>query len=226
MRSHADFYPQFCNLDIDPDQYSGSTRNRFTQILTNATPRQQAAILRGILKRFPAEGHPPRLEMQSEVRDWIQRLESGAPIPQPRLQTTSEAVQRAIAETEALITSTGAPSSVDRVHTTLHAYMIAVCDEAKISYDYDAGLTQLFKLVRQRHIAFQSLGPRPDDVAQVLRCCATILDALGPVRNRASGAHPSPTLLPPVEAMLVVNVGRTLLAYLDSKLSLPEQPWT
>jgi hypothetical protein len=157
--------------------------------------------------------------MQADVLGWIQRLESGAPVPQPKLQTTSEAVERAIADAEALIASTGAPSSVDRVHTTLHAYLMAACDKANIIYEVDSGVTQLFKALREHHVAFQSLGPRPADVTQVLRSCATILDALGPVRNRASGAHPNPTLLPPEEAMLVVNVARTLLHYFDSKLS-------
>ena len=46
-----------------------------------------------------------------------------------------------------------------------------------------------------------------------------ILDALNPVRNRASVAHPNPSLLEQHEAMLVVNSTRTILHYLDSKLS-------
>jgi hypothetical protein len=46
-----------------------------------------------------------------------------------------------------------------------------------------------------------------------------ILDALNPVRNRASVAHPNPTLLDQHEAMLVVNAARTILHYLDAKLS-------
>lgn len=44
-----------------------------------------------------------------------------------------------------------------------------------------------------------------------------IFDALGPVRNRASIAHPNIELLAEPEAMLVINVGRTLLNYLDAK---------
>lgn len=39
-----------------------------------------------------------------------------------------------------------------------------------------------------------------------------------PVRNRASVAHPNSALLAVDEAMLVVNIARTLLAYFDGKL--------
>jgi hypothetical protein len=48
---------------------------------------------------------------------------------------------------------------------------------------------------------------------------AAILDALNPMRNRASVAHPNPTLLEQPEAMLVVNAARTILHYLDAGLS-------
>lgn len=48
---------------------------------------------------------------------------------------------------------------------------------------------------------------------------SAILDALNPVRNRASVAHPNATLLAQAEAMLVVNATRTILHYLDAKLS-------
>jgi Abortive infection C-terminus len=52
----------------------------------------------------------------------------------------------------------------------------------------------------------------------VLRSFGSIVDKLNPLRNNASVAHPNSDLLPPAEAMLVVNVVRTLLQYLDAKL--------
>ena len=27
--THADFYPEYCQLDIDPNKYEGTTRERF-----------------------------------------------------------------------------------------------------------------------------------------------------------------------------------------------------
>jgi hypothetical protein len=43
-RTHTDFYPLFCDLDIDPNQYEGTTRERFIEILSKSTPEVQAAI--------------------------------------------------------------------------------------------------------------------------------------------------------------------------------------
>jgi hypothetical protein len=63
------------------------------------------------------------------------------------------------------------------------------------------------------------VGPRAHDITQVLRSMSAILDALNPVRNRASVAHPNPSLLEQSEAMLVVNAARTILHYLDAKFS-------
>lgn len=45
-----------------------------------------------------------------------------------------------------------------------------------------------------------------------------ILDALNPVRNRASIAPPNPFTAPAGGAMLVVNAVKTILHYLDLKL--------
>jgi hypothetical protein len=45
------------------------------------------------------------------------------------------------------------------------------------------------------------------------------MDALQPIRNNASVAHPNEALLDAPEAMLVVNTARTLLHYLDAKFS-------
>jgi hypothetical protein len=42
---------------------------------------------------------------------------------------------------------------------------------------------------------------------------------MNPVRNMASVAHPTTALLKEPEAMLVINVCRSILQYLDAKLS-------
>lgn len=55
-RTHADFYPEFCNLEIDPYQYEGATRERFIEILRTRSSRDQAKIVRGVVERFPVGG--------------------------------------------------------------------------------------------------------------------------------------------------------------------------
>jgi hypothetical protein len=57
------------------------------------------------------------------------------------------------------------------------------------------------------------------DVKKILNSCANILDAMLPIRNRASLVHPNQEPLDEPEARLVINVGRCLLHYVDSKVS-------
>jgi len=105
-----------------------------------------------------------------------------------------------------------------RVHTALHGHLHALCEEPGITVASTATLQGLLHALRSGHPRLASTGPRADDVSRVLYAMATIMDALNPLRNRASVAHPNIELLDNAEAMLVVNATRTILAYLDSKL--------
>ncbi len=155
--THAAFYPEYCDLDINPDEYEGTTRERFITILSSRAPRDQAAIVRGVINRFPVGAGPATrtAEVRNEFLQIIQRLESGTPVPSEVPSISSDVVLRAIADADLLLASSGATSGVDRI----------------------------------------------------------------PMRNRASMAHPNYQLLGHEEALLVINVGRTLISYLDSKLS-------
>jgi hypothetical protein len=52
-RTHADFYVEYCDLDIDPYQYEGTTRERFEKILETSPPHVQSKIIRGIIEKYP-----------------------------------------------------------------------------------------------------------------------------------------------------------------------------
>ena len=78
--------------------------------------------------------------------------------------------------------------------------------------------TGLFKIIVGSDPSFQAKGPRAEDIEKIGRGIASVLDALNPLRNRASLAHPNDSLLDEPEAMLVINSIRTLLHYLNSKL--------
>jgi len=108
---------------------------------------------------------------------------------------------------------------VDRVHTAFHGFLFAVCKKASIEvFGDDPGITQLFKAIRERHPAFSGEAGRPEELLRVTRAVAMIVDALNPLRNRASLAHPNECLLAEPEAMLVINSIRTLLHYIDSQV--------
>jgi len=219
-RSHEEFYPYYCDLDIDVQKYRpGTTREVFMRILEDVQAPAQAKILKGVLSKYPPDDNGYRKKLASEIQGMIGRLEGAPVVGSPSPKITTATVERAISDAETLIQKSGATSGVDRVHTALHGYLIAACDDAKILYPKDPDLTQLIKLLRQQHPKLQNLGTRAQDITQVLRSMAAILDALNPVRNRASVAHPNPQLLDQAEAMLVVNATRTILHYLDGKLS-------
>ncbi len=219
--THAAFYPEYCDLDINPYEYEGTTRERFITILSSLPPRDQAAIVRGVINRFPVgEGPATRTaEARKEFLQIIQRLESGTPVPSEVPSISSGVVSRAITDADLLLRSSGATSGVDRIHTALHGYLIAACRDAGITPAADASTTALLKALRSSHPKLADLGPRAQDIERVLNSCASILDAMNTMRNRASVAHPNYELLGQEEAMLVINVGRTLISYLDSKLS-------
>jgi hypothetical protein len=139
-------------------------------------------------------------------------------IQSPSLAITSDTVERALADCEQLINTSGAASGVDRIHTAFHGYLLAVCNKASIAVPRDAGLTSIFKLVRKQHPSFAGVFPEGSSIDRILNSTANILEALNPVRNRASLAHANPEVLNEAEAMLVINSTRTLLHYLNAKL--------
>lgn len=138
-------------------------------------------------------------------------------VPSASPAITSQSVSRALTEAEVLLHQTGAASAVDRVHTAMHAYLRAVCNAAGLTAGADAGMTELWKIVREQHPAFAVPGHREEEVVRIVKAVSTILDSANTLRNRASGAHPSP-VLPEPEAILVINATRTLLHYIDAKV--------
>jgi hypothetical protein len=61
-RTHANFYPEYCELEIDPDDYQRAEdqnrtpiRKRFIAILEGSSPKVQARIIQGVLQRFPLD---------------------------------------------------------------------------------------------------------------------------------------------------------------------------
>jgi len=220
-RTHRDFYTEYCDLFFDTKAMPGTARERFEKIILNESAANQAKIVRGTLAKYPPD--PDTLPTRTqELHDYLigvaEQLE-GSAVDSPELTITSDVVERAIADAERLIQTNGATSGVDRVHTMLHGYLRAVCGEAAIEYSEDDTMGALLRRLRNEHDAFADLGPRADDVEKVLNSMGTIMHVMNPIRNRASVAHPNRELLDEPEAMLVIHSARTLLHYLDCKVS-------
>lgn len=128
------------------------------------------------------------------------------------LKISSEVIKRTIADLKTLISSRGAVSGVDRVHTLLHGYMRAICIRENITYQQGDNITKLFKLLRQ-HPKLNQI----QNSERLLQSFSSIVDSLNPIRNDASMAHPNENILEEEEAWLVITVVRTLIYYLDKK---------
>lgn len=220
---HVEFYPMYCGLDIDPNNYTGTTRERFMKILSSAEATTQAKILRGVLEYCSVENeyHGERREKHKpEIEEMIRRLEGEAlpVVASPNLTITSEVIERAIADAKALIENTGATSAVDRVHTLLHGFLMELCRQNGIAFKDEANVTALFSQLRSNHPAFQNVGNNSPNVDRMIRSLGAILDVFNPIRNRESMSHPNEVLLDEPEAILFINIARSVLQYINTKM--------
>lgn len=221
---HDRFWRQLAGLHVDTASNS-PTRQCFEDTLASVDPGTQAAALREILVLYPPLDEPdpenPRFRSaatHTKILGWISRLETGTATVGVALASPSGLVQRALNDADALLASSGPQSAVDRVHTALHGYLHSLCEEENIVVGGDRPtLNQLFKALRDNHSALANLGSREDDIRKMLGSMATILDVLNPIRNNASVAHPNEDLVGPAEAVLVINLVRTMLGYLEQR---------
>lgn len=138
-----------------------------------------------------------------------------APPQEP--EDAASLASKAFFEAAGLVKRGQAPSAIDRIHTALHAYLLETCSKANMVVGNDPAAAQLFKLLREQHPAFLPAGPRHDDVNRILRTFASVVDAMSPIRNRASLAHANPLLEEP-EAIAVVNAAYTIFRYVQDSL--------
>lgn len=125
-----------------------------------------------------------------------------------------DAVAKALADAAALKGQSGAASAIDRAHTALHGYLRHLCVEDKITFPDNPTTQKLFKLLRTHHSTFQARGPRAKDISKILNSFASAIDALSPIRNKASLAHANPLLDEP-EAAAALNAARTIFHYIQ-----------
>lgn len=136
----------------------------------------------------------------------------------PHLPSASEVVRRAIGDADHLLATSGAVSTIDRLHTALHGYIRSLCSDQGIQLSPDASITFAYKTLRKEHPQLRSLGEHEGETSKILAALASVIDALNTLRNHASVAHPNERLLGQAEGMLVVNTVRTLFHYLNQKL--------
>ncbi len=218
-RTHREFYSAFCDLDLDLDAFAGSTtRERFIAVLTGVEGHQQAAILRGIARKYPPGSEHFRTQhAYRRLLGLAKRCADGLSVQDSTPVITSDVLRRALADANMLTQSFGAAHAVDRIHTALHAYLKTVCASQCIEPSPSATITSLFKQLRSEHPRLCDLGSQAETMGRILSSLSNVIDCLNPVRNNASLAHANEELLGKDEAILAINAARTVFQYLDSK---------
>ena len=138
-------------------------------------------------------------------------------VPPPTLQVSSEVLESALTDVERALAEGKPASGIDRIHKAFHIYLRELSESNGLESS-DAGVTLLFKRLRENHPALKAAGARASDISRVLGAMATIVDALNPLRNKASLAHPTAELLQDAEAMVVINAVRTLFHYIETRV--------
>lgn len=169
-----------------------------------------------------------QLATRPKLAEWLQQNypkaaqelglgQTHVPAP-PALPSASEVVERALKDADHLLQTTGPVSALDRVHTALHGYLRDICARANLQVPANAGVGVLLKAVRSHHPKLVAMNQHDPQVDVVLGSLAGTVTALNTLRNNASVAHPNQVLLGEPEAMLMVNLVRTLFNYLEARL--------
>jgi hypothetical protein len=212
---YIDGHPRLLrSLNWGDNDYKGCVLDAVAHILDTDDNNLKRLVEYEPIASWLASNDPGALHsLQSELY--------GLAVPEV-MPTSSEAALQALADAQALLESRGPTSAVDRVHTGLHGFLKSACSDAGLSFTPDATANQLLKLLLKSHPSLQDLGPRGEEVRRLVRSSLSIVDAMGTLRNRASLAHPNEELLDHDEALLVINLGRSLLRFLVAKLKTAE----
>lgn len=218
-RTHQEFYLGYCDLHIDLDAVAGATtREKFIAVLTSSDPLSQAAILRGVARRFPAESERSRTPAAfRQLHEMARRCADGAAVAPHSPALSSEVVAHAFKDATALLETRGPVSAMDRVHTALHGYLKSSCARIGVEVPHLATTTVLFKLLRQHHPSLNDLGAQHESLIKILQGMSQVIDGVSTQRNNASLAHANDELLSRDDAFLAINAARTLIQYLDSR---------
>lgn len=229
-KTHRDFYYDYCGLEnIDVyklrKKYSergGSiaTHDLFEIILLEAPTNEQAKILEGVLKKYSLDefSNEEKRKQYQHIEQLIARLRTATVINYAEIKTDSATVERAIADADLLLKNNRAISAVDRVHTALHGYLLHVCKKQNLAHQERDSITELFKIIKEKHTKFVVSGGKSDEIEKILKSMSAILHNINEIRNQASMVHPNQNLLHDAEAQLAINAALTVFRYLHAKI--------
>lgn len=232
--THADFYPTYCSLDIDPSEYSGTTRERFIKILSESNSTEQLRILSGVLEKYPLEYFKELLQnevftskeyeakekLHEKLTQYITHLRGGV-IEQGELKHDIEFVNDVLQQADTLILHHSYGSAVDRAHTALHGYLKKLCDEQGFTFDeQNIKIQDMWGKLKIDHPCFNiEVREYQKPINQTVNAIGRFLENMNDIRNKHGFAHPNEDIIEEKEAKLIINLARVLLFYIDSKTS-------
>jgi len=225
--SHESFYSIYCDLDIDvaaQRERFGTTKYTYIGILKEASPTDQARILRGTFAYIASpdapedDPDPKRLAVYLQLMEVVKRLESTGTVQVSASFETRETVFQALKDAEILLNQRGPEFAVDRAHTALHGFLKTLCDGRGLQVSSTASITDIFGIMRREFPELKAVVAHDGEAKKLIGSLATALDTLNTIRNRGTLAHPNEMLLDGPEAMLFINISRSILGYLESKL--------
>lgn len=233
--THSNFYPNYCGLEIDPNQYGGTTRQRFITILTNATPIDQAKILLGVLEKYPLHYFEQlfdeeiitkfefrnKNDLHGKINKWIVKLMGKDLVEVGDLVHDFEFVKEVLSQAETLISQHSCSSAVDRAHTALHAYFKEICNKAGIEVlGKNPKIQDMWSKIKSEHPDFNiDVKEFHKPINQIVTTVGKTLENVNEIRNDKSFSHPNEEIIEENEAKLVINLSRVILQYIDSKIA-------
>ena len=155
--------------------------------------------------------------LHSNAPEAAQALGLGQPqaVPSRKPVSASEALDQALKEVRF---PPDAGGGMDQVHTALHGYLCDACAGAGLPMADDATVAQLFKSLRNGHPGLVALDQHDRQVGDVLTSLAEAVTGLVSVGNVASISEQNQGSMEEAQALLTVNLVRTLFDYLRARL--------
>lgn len=220
-RTHNEFWLSNCDLYVDTNQYKGTTRQLFTETLSNATSYHQADAIEALLEEYDGARDEEQNQLSRvQLVSIMNRLRSGSLPDSFDPGEGFVAVARAIDDVWQLTKGPGGyQSAVDRMHTALHGYLRATAGVYDLDLASQADIVACWKSLVAAHPAFANLGLRHQEIHTALKSMTSSIGTLIPIRNNASNAHPNDEILEHPEAVLVVNMTHTIALYVRSRIN-------
>jgi hypothetical protein len=193
------------------DDYKGHVIDAVAHILYKNPDNIKILMDYDPIGRWLFTNNPAEYE---ELRSEVLGLEVAEVVP----SVSTEAGLAALADAQTLLRTRGPTSAVDRVHTGFHAFLRGACSQAGIEFTLESTPNNLLRKLLDEHPALSNLGPRTQEIKRMIRSGGAIVDAMGTLRNRASLAHANEELIGQDEALLTINLSRSLLRFLDAKI--------